>query len=240
MKGFINKRDKIKWEDTPFQPEFTDARIKKVIDANVPPIEVATPANGDILSYDSTSEKWVNTAPPAGNLEGLTDVAITTPANGDTLEYDSTSSKWVNVAAPVPEEWELAYTQTFNGTSSTYTYSLVSEKPSKIMLYCNFKATTDAASVRVFVSHAANQSTRLAYLSSVIGTAERFATVLIERDANLWVAEQWLGATDNTVANVTRLVKNFEVDSRDVISITMDTTSGNFPEDSTIAIYIKH
>lgn len=58
--------------------------------------DITTPSNGQVLTYDGTSEKWENSAIPAQSVEGLSDTNITTPTDGQVLTYDNTSSKWVN------------------------------------------------------------------------------------------------------------------------------------------------
>lgn len=66
-------------------------------------VEVTNPENGQVLAYDSSSEKWVNSEAGGGasTLAGLTDVDISNPADGQTLVYDATSEKWVNGAGGV-------------------------------------------------------------------------------------------------------------------------------------------
>lgn len=63
-------------------------------------IDRSTLANGNSLTYDSTSGKWTNgeVAPGVDDLSELGDVSITTPSNDQILRYNSTSGKWVNSA----------------------------------------------------------------------------------------------------------------------------------------------
>lgn len=63
-------------------------------------VNISTPANDDVLKYDSVTQKWVNGAGGGGSstLAGLTDVSLTSPVSGDQLTYDG--SDWVNTAAP--------------------------------------------------------------------------------------------------------------------------------------------
>ncbi len=68
-------------------------------------VNISTPANDDVLKYDSVTQKWVNGAGGGGGsstLAGLSDVDLTTPANGEVLTYDSVNSEWVNAAIPTP------------------------------------------------------------------------------------------------------------------------------------------
>ena len=70
--------------------------------ADLTDTDISTPTNGQVLTYDSTAEKWENANPPTPetpSLEDLTDTAITTPTNGQVLTYDSTAEKWVNASA---------------------------------------------------------------------------------------------------------------------------------------------
>jgi hypothetical protein len=62
-------------------------------------VVVTSPANNQILRYNSTDEKWNNVT--AGDvvdlaLNELTDVTITSVSNGQSLQYNSTSGKWEN------------------------------------------------------------------------------------------------------------------------------------------------
>lgn len=63
-------------------------------------VNISTPANDEVLKYDSVSQKWVNGAGGGGasTLGGLTDVTLTTPVSGDQLTYNG--SDWVNTTAP--------------------------------------------------------------------------------------------------------------------------------------------
>jgi hypothetical protein len=64
-------------------------------------VTLTSPANDQVLKYNSASAQWINAAAPAGgavSLDGLTDVTITTPATDQVLKYNG--STWVNAAAP--------------------------------------------------------------------------------------------------------------------------------------------
>lgn len=59
-------------------------------------VTLTSPADGQTLVYDSTSEQFVNATPPSGvtTLAALSDVSLTTPASGNSLVFDGT--KWAN------------------------------------------------------------------------------------------------------------------------------------------------
>lgn len=61
-------------------------------------VTITSASNGDVLTYDSTSEKWENAA-AIDDLADLDDVAITSATDGQVLTYDGTSQKWKNAAA---------------------------------------------------------------------------------------------------------------------------------------------
>ena len=59
---------------------------------------ISSPANNQVLTYNATTGKWVNSNAQAGvtQLSALSDVTLTTPTYGDVLLYDGT--KWINSA----------------------------------------------------------------------------------------------------------------------------------------------
>ncbi len=92
-------------------------------------------ANGDVVTFNSGSGKWVNSPSSSATLAGDTDVDITSPANGDVLTYQSSGSKWVN-APPAgggggggssPTGTLMAYGQPnpFSGGPPAYNYGNV-------------------------------------------------------------------------------------------------------------------
>lgn len=61
-------------------------------------VTIAMLANGQILQYDSTSNKWKNVNMPAltAAISTLTDVNLTDLADGQILQYNGVSGKWEN------------------------------------------------------------------------------------------------------------------------------------------------
>lgn len=66
--------------------------------ADLPDTHITDPEQGQILAYDATTQKWVNSDDVQGvtSLDALTDTTILTPSAGQVLMYDSTTQKWVN------------------------------------------------------------------------------------------------------------------------------------------------
>lgn len=61
-------------------------------------VNVSSPANGQVLTYDSTNNRWVNANASGGAsaINDLTDVDLSNLANGQILKYNSTTQKWEN------------------------------------------------------------------------------------------------------------------------------------------------
>lgn len=84
--------------------------------ADLPDTTITNPTNGQVLAYDSTTQKWVNSDDVEGvtSLDALTDTAISTPTGGQVLMYNQTAGKWVN-----SEENEIAVSQTAPSSPDT-------------------------------------------------------------------------------------------------------------------------
>ena len=60
-------------------------------------VTVTSPSDGQVLTYDNTSGKWVNDTPTASSsISTLTDVNLTSLSDGQILKYDATNQEWVN------------------------------------------------------------------------------------------------------------------------------------------------
>jgi hypothetical protein len=83
-------------------------------------VDITSPANNDLLIYNSTGNVWVNS--PLGNtiaLGNLVNVSITNPANNDLLIYNSSNSTWENIAdADFVPVTTFAVTVADNGSGS--------------------------------------------------------------------------------------------------------------------------
>lgn len=58
-------------------------------------VVITNPTNGQVLMYDSATQKWVN-GTLSTTLAGLTDTQIASLQNGQVLKYNATSQKWEN------------------------------------------------------------------------------------------------------------------------------------------------
>lgn len=66
-------------------------------------VDVDGLTNGQILKYNSTSQKWENSNESGGGasaLTDLTDVSLSLPSDGQALIYDSDNNEWVNGDIP--------------------------------------------------------------------------------------------------------------------------------------------
>ena len=60
-------------------------------------------SNGQTLTYNSSTKKWINSTPSSGGsstLNALTDVSLSTLSNNQVLTYITSSLKWINQAIP--------------------------------------------------------------------------------------------------------------------------------------------
>lgn len=69
---------------------------------NLGDVTITSPVNWDQLTFDATSQKWVNKTPieiteATVGVDDLKDANLTSPADKNALRYDGTTSQWVNV-----------------------------------------------------------------------------------------------------------------------------------------------
>ena len=81
-------------------------------------VDITEPANGNVIAYDGSAEKWVNAALPDYALDDLTDVEITEPANGNVIAYDGTTESWINTALS-----HYTLTELYKSSTDLATYS---------------------------------------------------------------------------------------------------------------------
>jgi len=78
---------------------YTDTRVENVIASasidDLSDVDITTPADGEILTFDATLGVWYNGAAPAGTLAGLADVDITGVADGETIVYSAALDEWI-------------------------------------------------------------------------------------------------------------------------------------------------
>lgn len=80
--------------------EDSEALVLQSIDV-LSDVNTTGKANGNVLTWDSTSGQWEAAAPTGGGattLDGLTDVTITAAIDHDALVYDEAALTWVNGA----------------------------------------------------------------------------------------------------------------------------------------------
>lgn len=82
-------------------------------------VVITNVSNGQVLMYDSTTQKWVN-GTISTTLSGLSDTQIASLSNGQVLKYDSASSKWVNADNPLSNLSDANISSATNGQSLIY------------------------------------------------------------------------------------------------------------------------
>lgn len=82
-----------------------------------------TPADGQVIMYNASTGKWINTVnlSTVANINSIGDVTITgTPTDGQILRYNSASSQWVNVTNSITNLAEVSINTPANGQVLKY------------------------------------------------------------------------------------------------------------------------
>lgn len=156
--------------------------LKSLIDALGSPalsdltdVDINSLTAGDILIYDSVSEKWINTPLPSipADIDDLQDVSITTPLNGQILKY--VNGEWINASESAGS---INYSLTEQDTGITwidgkkiYQKTLKYNK-TNIQGNINFSVTSDLPNIENVIKYESridyvilNQSTESSYYS---------------------------------------------------------------------------
>lgn len=243
MKGFINKRDKIKWEDTPFQPEFTGEKIAEMVSGELSLDDLAdvrgtSPiASGEpFLKYNRSTEKW---EPGIVYFNDVQEVNVTTPANGQVLTYNSDTSRWENVTPAATPTWHALDPITADGIETTYEAAL--EDAVSIVVMMNVKQGSADDTVNFNASFDGISYPRIANIGNLIAAAgERWGRIESAGDGGLWRTVQTNAATaaSSNIAIVTRNdTVYFNGSPMKAIRVS---ASSPLPENSTIQIYAKY
>lgn len=80
-------------------------------------VVITNPTNGQVLMYDSTTQKWVN---GTLTLNSLTDTQFASLTNGQVLKYNSTSQKWENADNLLSSLSDANISSAINGQALLY------------------------------------------------------------------------------------------------------------------------
>lgn len=123
-------------------------------------VVITNPTNGQVLMYDSTTQKWVN-GTITTTLAGLTDTQIASLSNGQALLYDATSQKWVNgnISSTLAELTDTAISSVAN--KDILQYNTTSGKWENKSLYKKLTATLTAGQTTLTFTDASITATSL-------------------------------------------------------------------------------
>lgn len=267
MKAYINKGTKIKWENSPSAPEFTDERIKAAVDTYFP-VSSTEPEQGDFLMWDEDHDTWGPHTPRIDDNTDVTtnnpedgqilvydtnewnnitpvlnladDVNITNPAEGDTLVYDATAEEWKNVAPAAPLTWSALDIITADGATASFTVDAPAGTVGVCWkVYAKQATANDTVNFRVSFdgTNYVNSYTAGVAVSSA---GDRYTTVYYVSDHNLYVGRGTVpNATDSGSVNLMERLETMTFTDATIQKIRIVTT--NFMEaDSTIQIYALH
>ena len=95
---------------------------------NLTDVALSSPTNGQVLKYNSSTQKWENANESGGggssSLADLSDTTIVLPGNGQVLIFDSATSKWKNKSLNAED---VSYDNTSSGLAATDVQDAVDE-----------------------------------------------------------------------------------------------------------------
>jgi hypothetical protein len=120
-------------------------------------VNASAPANGQVLTWDSTPGEWIAQDLPAAGafvLGDATDVDTTGVADGDVLTYDSGGGEWVPAPAAGGGGLTLIDSHTFAGSTDTHTFSSIPGTYRDLILVFNGRSdragqATSVAAIRL-------------------------------------------------------------------------------------------
>lgn len=97
--GVTGNWDVSKWDRVKIMDEINQGGGGSSTLAGLSDVALSSPSNGQLLGYDSTTQKWKNVNGGGGGsstFAGLSDVSLSDVANGDVPRFNSTTQKWEN------------------------------------------------------------------------------------------------------------------------------------------------
>ena len=97
--GVTGNWDASKWDRVKVMDEINQGGGGSSTLAGLSDVALSSPSNGQLLGYDSTTQKWKNVNGGGGGsstFAGLSDVSLSNVANGDVPRFNSTTQKWEN------------------------------------------------------------------------------------------------------------------------------------------------
>lgn len=255
MKGFINKRDKIKWEDNPFEPEFSAEKIADMIGES----EVITDAIVDTIEDNARALLEGEPLPPLAttinnntmdliegtiNLGHLHDVTLSNVAVGDILIRE-TGSKWENVNPELGRAWYHLDTVTADGTSASVRIPLLDtqgmgepnyQRQLYIFVACELAQGINDASFGVVFEFNETPAVRRSVgdiTNGISASGKRFINARYQADGPRFGsgASMWHGTITNpssvltTQAALYERIDGYYLTARDVAIIELRTTT---------------
>lgn len=239
MKGYINKRAKIKYETTPTTPEITGDYLESLVTDSVTLGDLkdvryltVPPENGRLLMFQEN--KWT---PSTVYLNNLEDVSIVTPRTGQILQYDQSGYAWKNQDIP-NSNWSLIDTVTADGTTASEAITL--ETPvSSIILDMNMKAAAAQTNLNVNITLTDDTIIRAAAISNGLGTVSLNSKCVCISLGNLLLSLQ--GAPTQNSSNSIQgrfdtMLNLKSAPSVKIKSIEVAAASGDIPASSEIKV----
>lgn len=98
---------------------------------NLTDVALSSPSNGQVLKYNSSTQKWENANESGGggssSLADLSDTSIVLPGNGQVLIFDSETGKWKNQSLPAVDGEDVSYDNTDSGLTASNVQDAIDE-----------------------------------------------------------------------------------------------------------------
>ena len=105
---------------------------------NLTDVALSSPSNGQVLKYNSSTQKWENANESGGggssSLADLSDTSIVLPGNGQVLIFDSATNKWKNQSLPTPtvDGEDVSYDNTDSRLTASNVQDAIDEVNTKV------------------------------------------------------------------------------------------------------------
>lgn len=148
------------------QANITGGSVISELD-DIPDVNAPTPADGDVLTWDSTPGEWVPLAPTGGSnaLDDLTDVDAPTPSDGDVLTFDSGSGDWVPASPSGGGDLTLISEVVTSGSQAHVTFSAISGSYRDLVLIVRGRADKAATFDDMYIQFNGDTGANYDYLN---------------------------------------------------------------------------
>lgn len=194
--------------------------------ADISDVSLTNLQNGQVVAYNSTTQKWENVMNSAtvNTLNSVGDVTITAVQDGEALVWDDTAGKWVNKDVSVTIDSVLSSTSE-NPVQNKVLYLALEDKADKATTLSGY-GITDAYTKTETDSAITAEIEKLDVSDSAV--AGSYVTAVSEADGKISVTRE--AADETPTANSKKMLTSGGAKT------AIDESAGNVSEDQYAAI----